>query len=596
MKQRDSRLVRSLLLVGFLAVAVGILVARASPANRYEVSLYQSTPLVFWVGVSIAILASLVVVVFALKSRFALAGVALAGLSIASVSALPLVRRYYFYGFNDSLTHLGWAKSLVAGTLTPFEIVYPSGHITAGMFSSVLGLDVATSMMLVVFFLSLVYLVFVPLTVSLVVPNRKAVIIAAFSGLLFLPVNLNGFKLMFFPYSLASFLGVVLLYLFFKHQFSATDEIASRWRRHVTPISVLFVVGTIAMVSYHLQVAVNFLILFVVAAVIQFVQRRRKAPDVSAQRPVYGLTFVFAVAFVYWFTQYTVGVSTGGLFIDGVIGILSGESAAGSAITQRTGSVTAVGGGILDVFVKLFLVNAIYVAVTFAVFLGVLLGWFRDLPPRGRTILRTLTFSLVVLVPYFFAHLLGDISETNFFFRHVGFAMILATIVGSVGLFYAFERLADSEYRTPLRNGAPLAAALVIGLSLMVMFPSPYIYLPSNHVPQQQMQAYDSAFELSDEDIRFVGIRGNPDRYAEALPDRPTPALGFTTPDETLSDLPSYYDGPRYLMVSETDHEREVVAYRELRYSERNLTAVRDQPNVNRIMSNGASDLYYVVG
>ncbi|AFK21342.1 hypothetical protein E6P09_16780 (plasmid) [Haloferax mediterranei ATCC 33500] len=596
MKQRDSRVTRTLLIVGFLAVAVGILVAHASPAHRYEVSLYQSTPIIFWAGVGLAVLASLVVVVFAPNSRAAIGGLALAGLGITSVSALPLVRQYYFYGFNDSLTHLGWTKSIAAETISPFEIVYPSGHISAGMFSSTLGLDIATSMMLVVFFLSLVYLVFVPLIVSMIVPDRKAVLIAVFSGLLFLPVNLNGFKLMFFPYSLASFLGVVLLYLFFKHQFSVTDEMESRWRRHVTPVSILFTVGTIAVVAYHLQAALNFLVLFVVAAVIQFVQRQRKAPGVSNQRPVYGLTFVFAVVSVYWFTQYSVGASTSGLFIDGVLGLFSGDSAAGTAIAQRTGSVSAVGGGILDVFVKLFLVNAVYALVTFAVFVGLLFGRFDDLLPRGRSILLTLTFSLVVLVPYFFAHLLGDLSGTNFFFRHVGFSMILATIVGSVGLYYAFERLAASRFSTAFKTGAPIAAALVIGLSLMVMFPSPYIYLPSNHVPAQQMQAYDTAFEMSDEDVRFVGIRGNPDRFAEALPNSPTPELGFTTPDEALSDLPRYYDGPRYLMVSKTDYDREVTAYRELRYSDQNLTAVRNQPNVNRVMSNGASDLYYVAG
>ncbi|QOS13810.1 uncharacterized protein HfgLR_23120 (plasmid) [Haloferax gibbonsii] len=600
MKQRDSRLTRTLLLVGFLAIAVGILVARASPARAYEVSIYQSTPVVFWVGVAVAVLTALVVVVRAPNSRFAVGGVGLAALAIAAVSALPLVREYYFYGFNDSLTHLGWAKSLVSETLTPLEIVYPSGHVSAGMFSAALGVEITTAMMLVVFFVSVVYLVFVPLIVSLVVPDRRAVLIAVFSALLFLPVNLNGFKLMFFPYSLASFLGLVLLYLFFKHQFSGTDAVEGRWRGHVTPVSVLFAIGTVALVSYHLQVAVNYLVLFAVAAAIQLVQRWRTPDAVAEQRPVYGLTLVFAAAFVYWLTQYTVGFSTGGLFVEGVLGILSGSSEAGTAISQRTGSVTAVGGGIFDVFVKLFLVNAVYALITFGVFLGVLFGRLSKLSGQGRSILRTLTFSLVVLVPYFFAHLLGVISETNFFFRHVGFAMIIATIVGSVGLFYAFEWLAGtsywSKYGTAVKAGTPVATALVIGLTLMVMFPSPYIYLPSNHVPAQQMGAYDTAFEMSDEDIRYVGIRGNPDRFAEALPERTTPALGFTTPDEALTDLPSYYDGPRYLMVSKTDYDREVVAYRELRYSAANLTAVQNQPNVNRVMSNGSADLYYVSG
>nr|WP_241768195.1 hypothetical protein [Haloferax sp. ATB1] len=49
-------------------------------------------------------------------------------------------------------------------------------------------------------------------------------------------------------------------------------------------------------------------------------------------------------------------------------------------------------------------------------------------------------------------------------------------------------------------------------------------------------------------------------------------------------------------MVSKTDYDREVVAYRELRYSAANLTAVQNQPNVNRVMANGAADLYYVSG
>lgn len=207
MTQRDSRLTRTLLLVGFLAIAVGILVARASPARAYEVSIYQSTPAAFWVGVAVAVLTALVVVVRAPNSRFAAGGVALAALAIAAVSALPLVRAYHFYGFNDSLTHLGWAKSLVSETLTPLDIVYPSGHVSAGMVSAALGVELTTAMMLVVFFVSAVYLVFVPLLVSLVVPDRRAVLVAVFSALLFLPVNLNGFKLVFFPYSMASFLG-----------------------------------------------------------------------------------------------------------------------------------------------------------------------------------------------------------------------------------------------------------------------------------------------------------------------------------------------------------------------------------------------------
>lgn len=40
---------------GFLAVAIGILVARASPATSYEPSIYTGTPTLTWIGFGIAL-------------------------------------------------------------------------------------------------------------------------------------------------------------------------------------------------------------------------------------------------------------------------------------------------------------------------------------------------------------------------------------------------------------------------------------------------------------------------------------------------------------------------------------------------------------
>lgn len=130
----------------------------------------------------------------------------------------------------------------------------------------------------------------------------------------------------------------------------------------------------------------------------------------------------------------------------------------------------------------------------------------------------------------------------------------------------------------------------------MVVFPSPYIYLPSNHIPTQQIGAYNTASGISNEDVRYVDIRGNPDHFVGALPDSPTPTLGSTTPDEVPIGLPGYYDSPWCLMVSRTDHDREIVIYRGLRHSEANLTTIRGQPSMNRVISNDAADFYYTSG
>jgi len=60
--------------------------------------------------------------------RFELIG-ALSGIaSLMLISALPLLKGYYFYGYNDSLTQFGISKDILFNQLDPTSILYPSMH------------------------------------------------------------------------------------------------------------------------------------------------------------------------------------------------------------------------------------------------------------------------------------------------------------------------------------------------------------------------------------------------------------------------------------------------------------------------------------
>src|SRR6056297_3335455 len=101
--------------VGFVAIGIGILVARGDPATGFEMSIYGETPVLFWVCVCAALLGS-VLVVFANPNRQLLATAAvLAGTAMTAIVSTPIIRGYHYVGRADSLSHLGTAIDLNAG-------------------------------------------------------------------------------------------------------------------------------------------------------------------------------------------------------------------------------------------------------------------------------------------------------------------------------------------------------------------------------------------------------------------------------------------------------------------------------------------------
>jgi hypothetical protein len=63
---------------------------------------------------------------------------------------------------------------------------------------------------------------------------------------------------------------------------------------------------------------------------------------------------------------------------------------------------------------------------------------------------------------------------------------------------------------------------------------------------------------------------------------------------ELDADLTDVFDGPRYLAVDSGDYDREIVAYRGLRYSEQGFAALGTGDGVSRVLSNGGYRVYYV--
>ncbi|MFC7177456.1 ribbon-helix-helix domain-containing protein [Halosegnis marinus] len=420
-----------LLVAGFLALAGALAAAHTTPARGYELSIYAGTPLAFWVGTGVAVVAAVVALVV-LDAAGALRGAALLLVSLAGfgVWALPVVRGYYYFGSGDALSHLGYAAEIAAGDLSTLDLLYPGLHTTGLAVSAVTGVRLGLAVELVVVAFLAAFLVFVPLCVRTLADGRAAVAVGAVAALLVLPVNNVSVHPVAHPTTQAILLAPALVYLLARYATAPTRG------RSAAPYAVLLVVVGSSLVLLHPQQALNAVLLLAAVSGAQLAARRyRPAHRVATHRLVAGPTVLLAALWVGWSVRHE-RVSGS---VEGVAASLAGGAAVADEATQRAGSLADLGGSIGELFVKLFGVSLVFVAVTGVVALLVRRRGFGSRSDRDalRAYLTVSLLPLAALFVVFFAA-----SVTTQYFRHLGFLMVVATVVGAAGLADAGEWLA----------------------------------------------------------------------------------------------------------------------------------------------------------
>lgn len=613
----DDPFRKLVLSVGFLAVAASALLARASPATGYELSIYTMTPTTVWAGLLLALAVALAVAFVPSASGRSPAralAVGLGGLAVFTFASVPILRGYRYMGQHDALTHLGWARGIGEGTISPFDLFYPGIHTVSVLVSTVLEVPLERALYVVVLVSMLVFWAFVPLTVWTITESRFATIVAAFSAFLLLPVTTMSMYLTPHAMSQAVLFSALLCYLFVSYLRTDRDRAA------FTGVGVAFAVAGIAAVVYHPQLLAHLIAAFVAVCIVQlFARRVSRTGRIAEQTPMYSQALFLIGLFLVWTANHGFFTDTISYFLASVVDFVLGSGGAfgGSAQTQGE-SLAAVGGSILELFFKLFTPQLVFSVLAGLFGLAALVGtrsaWVKRVRPESVYFVA----GLVALVPVFFVYFFAPGS--SMYFRVFGLMMVFVTILGALAIAGIGARLSSAgatddtsrkasgssktsgDSRTKPSGsiaGHPafaLVFALLLVLSLVAIFPSPYTYAPSPHVSETTMSGYETAFATQDEEIDYLGLRDGPNRFDDAVnANEQRSHYHFDVDAAALrDDVSSEYDEDRYLVVTGMDYDREVIAYQELRYTEGDLAAVESQPNVDRIQSNGEFDRYYV--
>jgi len=587
--RRETRTVNGVLLVGFLGLALAVFTALDSPATGYEPSIYTATPPAVWVGVAVAVVAAAVVAVrtgvTALSRRLALV---LAGGAGWSVAALPLLRGYYFYGQGDPLSHLGFARSFASGTLDPSGLLHPGIHLATIFVGVGAGFPLRRALLVVVFAFVLAFLVFTPLCVDAITGGGGGRVVGLFAALLLLPLNGVGTHIVAHPSSQAILFLPVAVYLLFRYLRSPTGGFLS-----VGPFGALLALTTASFLLVHPQETMSLALVLGTVAVVQLAVRRYWPDNAIAEHnTVYGQTAFLLGLWLLWAPRSPRVQSR----LEAAATIFSsGNTAAAETAASQSVALSAVGGSLSELFLKLFLGSLVFSLLAGPTMVGSVLGWFDDVFPDRNALNKYLAAAFVPLLAgtgFVFVGPFGD-----HYMRFVGFLMVVVTLVSAAALVRLLPSAVGGFGSSAVRAGTVALLLLLLPVATMGLHPSPWMYQDTEQVTQQELRGYEAAFEHNPGDVPISGIRGSGERYAAAIYG-PNSTVERTLPGEPIpfqvfgNNVTDYYDDARYVPVRAGDVHREVTTYNGLRYGEEGFRQLEQTPGLNRVQSTDGFRLY----
>ena len=590
----DSRGLEFLLALGCLAVAAAVVIARSSPATGYEVSIYRATPILVWALLGGALLIATVVIVMRTSGNLTTIAMVLGGIVMMSIVAMPILRGYHFFGAADSLTHLGWTRDIASGAMDPHSLFYPGYHSLSLAVGRFTGISIRLALLVTTISLFAGFLVFVPLTAGLITGDLRAMGFGAIVSWFVLPINNIATHLLPHTNSLALFYIPVLLFSLVLFLRSSTDGDESILR--IKSTGVMLSILSMGIVLFHIQHAVNVFLLFSGICVAQFITRRFYSRRwVETHQTMYFQTAILGLFATTWAFSHEIVAREASLTVQN---LYREDIGATSTVAQRGGSLTAVGGSLSELFVKMFLVSAIIGAVAFVYFVLVRsdrLQVNRDI----RKILLYFGIAFVPLVTLFGLYFLG---KPKMSFRQLGFMYVLITILGAMAIA-RFSYWIDQgvSFGRPA-IGAVLAVCLV--LSVLTAFGSPFIYIATPDVSQQEIQGYNTALETRAEEFPLAALSSQASRYSDAkygtaegtTYDFVGSGTGKLNSSAINSGQPSqaYPDSEFHAAFSKRDVVKQTEVYEEINYQESGIRRFDTSYQSNRVLSNGEFNLYYV--
>lgn len=558
------------LLFGFLILIISLIFAINTPAESYEISIYSSTPIGYWIGIILVLIIS-GIIIFKDCDRIELTlSILLASTVILSIISLPILRGYYYFGMYDSISHLGVANNILSGNVNLAESLYPTIHIVATFLTSLTNLSIRTTMMMNIPIFAGIFIISTIIVLRNIYQkfNKNLIIIGIFSSFLFLPINNIGLHFQPHPSSQAVLFSPILLYIFIKYN----NE--SNYKFFLVH-SLLF----LGVLFTHPQVALSFILIITIFII--FERFYYKTKFISYRLPIlFGLLFWMWVGYKFTFQRSLIQIFN--RFYMGNLNVAAG-------VMQQGESLMLVGSNLIEIFIKMF-----FVTFLFAIFSILYLAKYKS-QRLDKTNIDWIKYFMISITPIFLLFLvyIVSMSRPGQDFRYLGIIFMILTITGAYGFFNILKKMNLKKSRIYI-----IAFILIILLlSMPTYFSSPWIYKANPHVTEKLYTGHEATFDFFNNNLNVSSTRLQSERFHSIIKNMPLTSeikSKFTNSPDHFNNqsLSTYYNTRTYLAITESEFILDTEVYNGFRFSKEDFNYLQESQFINHLYNNKDFNLY----
>jgi len=262
-----KRVLQTLIIFQFtLIIAALYIIWKTPPASSYELSIYWSLSLGFWLFIITSILISIGIIIisaiFRINKTYWKLGILSLFISYLIILILPTFRGYVLYGRGswDILSHIGWTKSILYTKHIDIDDFYPVVHILLAELKYISNLPLNIGSLLISSYFSLLYIVFILVCSKTIskTENQMLFILALASPLFF-----SFYHISIYPSLLSFFTVPLILYLFHKIE----SENFKKIKFAIIEIIMIFLI-----IFFHPMTAIIVLVIMFVFKILEFIQ------------------------------------------------------------------------------------------------------------------------------------------------------------------------------------------------------------------------------------------------------------------------------------------------------------------------------------
>jgi hypothetical protein len=598
MTDNNRRLIQKITaIICLFCLTAAVLIAWLNPAKGYELNIYESTPILVWILITLAILGGIVIIILGMVTRdnesinYWILGLAILIISRFSILYIPYIRDYVTWS-GDNIRYWGLIKDIVLTGHFSSDNFYPITHIAISNVILITKMPLAIVANLSTAFISMLFVLSTYLFVGAITRNKRLQIISlVISGSVMLLESYNvilapnGWSIIFMP---------LLFYLYL-------NQTTRKFR-------VLFVILLLVYPFFHPLSSFMLIIMLIILGIMNWiVPHFLKKYLLITTPPLMIYAVIEFTIFILWIIPQQLFNSNIEIIWQQITsGVGSGKLA---ELGENLNKLNIHGIDFYVLLLKMFGADIILIILSI---IGIICLLIIGIKKRrfGNNSQELLPFACVFCVCgiFYLAYLLGlpgtsSLGQGQMDRRFLGYAEILIPLFAAFPIYILLESI-------NFRRLAYFAVFCLIGmssiLSIVALYNSPIIEQPNAQVTLMDMTGTQWFINAKDDSVNCTYISSSPVDYAYAI-------LGTTETENWIniyggvSQLPDHfgydeqsslgtqYISDQYMVINQSDKIVYSTVWKTVgRFNTVDFEKLRSDFDVNKLYSNSEMDIYYI--